>query len=234
MLALLGGTSAAFAVTEALKLERQTVFAPRFDRAFSPVCDCPTERAHLQLRLRKADRLTAEVVDEEGEVARVLAEGRRYRRGSVTFSWDGRTDEGTAAPDGLYRLRLRLHGQDRTILVPITFHLDTRRPTVRIERARPAELTPDGDGRADRVAIAYRSDEGGQAVLSVRGEGLPETVVVTGRPRAAGQVGVSWRGKLAGQPLPPGSYILALRVRDQAGNLSEPVEVPLRIAGTPG
>ncbi len=42
VVALLGGTAAAFAVTQGLKIEPSPILAPRIDKVFSPVCDCAT------------------------------------------------------------------------------------------------------------------------------------------------------------------------------------------------
>jgi len=43
LLALLAGTTTAFALTEALKLEKSPVSRPRFKSVFSPTCACPRE-----------------------------------------------------------------------------------------------------------------------------------------------------------------------------------------------
>ena len=40
VVSLLGGTAAAFAVTQGLKIEPSPILAPRIDKVFSPVCDC--------------------------------------------------------------------------------------------------------------------------------------------------------------------------------------------------
>src|SRR5687767_8400856 len=94
VLVLLGGTAAAFAVTEVLKLERSPITAPRFTKHFSPVCGCEKEEARLSLRLRKADTVDATIVDPGGNTVRTLLEDQRLRRGPVTLEWDGRDDAG--------------------------------------------------------------------------------------------------------------------------------------------
>lgn len=235
VVALLAGTTAAFAVTQALKDERWPVAAPRFDRVFAPTCACPTAAADLTVRLRRADRITAQIVDEDGELVRTLAENRRSPRGDVTFTWDGRTDGGAIAAEGKYRLRLQLRRQERTITVPLAVRVDTTSPRVTLVAAPPPEISPDGDGVRDRVRVVYRSDEPGRAVLSVRGQGLAETSVVRGRTKPEGRASVRWDGRVRGRLLPDGEYVLVLRVHDPAGNVSVPLEVPVRIArGTGG
>ena len=54
VIGLLGGATAAFGLTEALKLERSPIAAPDFTKRFSPICRCPEQRAQLIFRLRKA------------------------------------------------------------------------------------------------------------------------------------------------------------------------------------
>jgi flagellar hook assembly protein FlgD len=228
-LALLGGTSVAFAVTQRLKLERSPITAPRFDRLFSPTCGCPTAVATLSLVLRKADRVTAVMVDARGEPARTLTVEERLGRGPVTYQWDGRTDAGGIAPDGRYRLRVRLHDAKRTILLPTTVIVDTEAPRISEVSVTPAAFSPDGDGLGDRIAIVYRSSEAGAPVVTVGGERLAETVVVTGRPSAAGQRRVRWSGLVDGVALGRGDYTIALAVRDQAGNASAPAVVTVRV-----
>ena len=42
--------------------------------------------------------------------------------------WDGRTDDGLRAPDGLYRMQLGLRRTGRTVVVPGSFNIDTTPP----------------------------------------------------------------------------------------------------------
>jgi len=76
VLALLGGTAAAFAVTEGLKLEKSPILSTRVTKEFSPTCGCPTRVATISFRLRKADRLRLQIVRGDA-VVRTLVDGRR-------------------------------------------------------------------------------------------------------------------------------------------------------------
>jgi len=216
-LALLAATAAAFAVTEALKLERLPVVGPRFPASFSPVCDCPTSVAQLGLRFRVADRVEAAILDADDGVVRSLGE-RRVQPGVVFFEWDGLDDAGEVVPDGPYRLRVRMEREGRTIVVPNEVLVDTHPPTVVLLGGAPTTFSPDGDGVADKVRIRYRADERAGPLLLVDGETAFER-----RPR--GRDGrVVWDGTLGGELQAPGVYRLAVRVRDVAGNLSPPSE----------
>lgn len=218
-LALVGASVAAFAVTEHLKLGRSPVTAPRFTRHFSPVCGCATDRAKLVLRFRRADVVDAEIVDANGEAVRVLAQGRAVEAGDVTFVWDGRDASGRVAPDGPYRLRLRLDRDGRTLLVPTTSRIDTRPPRILGLEHRPDVISPDGDGRADRLRIAYRSNERAAARLLVDGEQAVRTLLRpprrTHRLQWLGTVPVQGGG---GEPAAAGEYEVTLVLVDQAGN----------------
>jgi len=225
LVALLGGTSAAFAITQSLKDEPSPVGVPRFDRLLAPTCDCESDTATLGLRLRRADRVTAEIVDAEGETVRVLADRERFRRGPLELVWDGRAENGEVVADGRYRLRVDLARAGRSLLLPTTIRVDATAPTVRLVGIRV---------KPDQVGVVYRTDERAAGELAVRGRRLPETVVVRGRFRPAGRARLNWSGRVDGRPLPAGTYELVLRVRDRAGNISEPVVAPVDLAGGGG
>ena len=56
---LLGGTAAAFALTEQLKLERSPVLRTDVGKLLGPNCRCRYGRIRIAFRLRKADRRTS-------------------------------------------------------------------------------------------------------------------------------------------------------------------------------
>ncbi len=226
LLALVGGTSAAFAVTQRLKDEPSPIGTPRFTpRVIAPTCECDGEATRMRLRLREGDSVTAVIVDADGEPVRTLLDGKRARRGPLVLEWDGRAQNGSVVPDGRYRLEVRLERQDRTILLPTTIEVDTVAPRARILDVRASP---------NRVRVVYRTNDRAGADLSVRGTDLPETVVVRGRSRPAGRAGLNWSGRVDGRPLPPGEYTLVLRARDPAGNVSEPVTATVELTGQSG
>lgn len=225
-LLLLAGTTAAFSVTQSLKLERSPVTGPRFDKIFSPTCACGTDTAQLSFRLRRPDRVDAVLVDGKGDPVRTLASDLPRPRGRVTFLWNGRNEEGEVVPDGRYRLRVHLRQSRRTILIPTPVKVDTDPPALRILRTTKPVLSPDGDRRHDRFSIFYRTDEQARPVLMVDGKRASG-----GRFSPPGRTRFDWHGRVVGRPQPPGRYLLSLRVVDLAGNSSpqaEPVLVRLR------
>lgn len=227
VLGLLGGTTAAFGLTQALKLERSPVTAPRFDERFSPVCECETATATLSLRLRKVTSLDATIIDADGEPVRALVRSSRPDEGRVTFEWDGRDDAGAVVSDGPYRLRLHFHEQRRTIVIPNEVVVDTKAPRAQLVNVPRTVLSPDGDGRRDRIAVVYRTSERAHGLLFVGGDRA-----VLARART-GRAVLTWGGGVGERELAAGTYALTLRARDLAGNLSAPTEpVRVKILGT--
>jgi hypothetical protein len=119
VLALLGGTAAAFAVTEVLKLDGQAISNPRVTKAFAPDGTCGPRKARFAFKLHRSDQVDAVVVDGDGRSVRTLGSGVTRRRADwVKLTWDGSRDGGGRAPAGAYRLRVHLVREDRTITIP--------------------------------------------------------------------------------------------------------------------
>jgi hypothetical protein len=225
VVALVGGTAAAFGITERLKLERSPVFAPRIDKVFSPVCDCPKALAKIRFSLRKADRITVVMVDRSGDPVRRLLASRDYPAGPVSVSWDGRDDAGRIVSESSYRPRVHLDHDRRTIVFPNPIAVDVTPPRLAIAGVRPRAFSPDRDGRNELVRVAYRVDEPAHALLFVNG-----VQRVRGRFQRR-EDALQWFGKVDGHALPAGRYELSLAAEDLAGNVSRrtaPVAVEIR------
>ncbi|MDP8911266.1 MAG: hypothetical protein M3M94_04295 [Actinomycetota bacterium] len=234
VLGLLGGTAAAFAVTEGLKLERSPVTGPRIDnRIFSPLCDCPfrvrgrqydTSVTHISVRMLVSEFAAISIQDAEGNVVRTL-ERRRFRKGRTTLEWDGRDDGGRLVPEGTYKPRIEFAGQHRTIVLPNPIRIDTTPPRVSIVEVSPRLISPNRDGRGEVVYVRYRVNEPARPDLLAPGG-------VRVHARFARPTGVlQWFGRVAGRGLRHGTYRLALVARDLAGNVSRrtpPVFVRVR------
>ncbi len=215
VVALLGGTAAAFAVTQGLKIEPSPILAPRIAKVFSPACDCATRVARISFRLRKPDRVRVEIVDSSGDVVRTLVRGLRLRSGTVSYSWNGRNDAGRFVPEGVYKPRVHLTDQHRTIDLPNEMRVDTTAPKVTVVSVEPRRISPDGDGHGDRVRIRYRFGEPAHAVLYVDG-----TRVIYTRSQVQ-RSSIDWNGKVKGRVVKPGAHRLRLAAEDRAGNLAE-------------
>ena len=205
MVCLLGGTAAAFAVTQGLKLDRSPISRTKVDKLVSPSAGTSAE---IAFRLREADTMTVAVADDEGEVVRTLLPRQRVAPREFAFSWDGRDDAGRALPEGEYRPRIRLEDERQRITLPNEIELDTTPPSFEFGAVRPRVISPDGDGRAEGVRIRYSSGERVHALLFLDGERRY-------RSRARDSGVIRW-----GVPLPAGRYRLRVAAEDRAGNVS--------------
>lgn len=214
VVALLVATAAAFALTEGLKLEQSPIVGTRVTKVFSPALGT----AEISFRLRTADTVRVSVVDAGGETVRTLVD-RSYGTGRVAVSWNGRDADGNVVREGSYKPRVHLSAGRRTIELPNPIRVDTAGPGVVRSAVSPSAFSPDGDGRADGIAVSYRLDEPGRALLYVNGKRRVHTRF------ARTQDSLQWYGIVAGKPLRSGSYALALRPVDPAGNLGEVVRL---------
>jgi len=186
------------------------------DKVFSPVCRCKTNRAKISFRLRRADRVTVDMINRDGEVVSEVIRNRRESRGRVTVFWNGRNGSGTVVPEGSYRPRVHLSPDRRTILLPNPIRVDTTPPRVRLLSVRPRVFSPDGDRRRDSVTVRYRVDEPASVLLYV--DGIRRVRVRGLHTRGT----VVWFGKVDSHALPTGVYRLSLGALDAAGNLGPP------------
>ena len=203
--ALLVATSAAFVVTEKLKLTRNPIVGPTVDKVFSPVCDCKEASAEIRFRLRQADRVSVEIVDGDGDVVRELARDRAQGRAPVAYVWDGRDGAGMVVGEGMYRPRVHLDRQRRTILMPNRIRVDTTVPRVVSFTARPLVISPDGDGRFDRAKIRYRVSE--RAIVELYVDGIRALRRLGTRTSGT----MDWFGSAGGEQLPRGTAHAAAR-----------------------
>jgi hypothetical protein len=224
VLVLLVATAAAFAVTERLKLERSPITGTRVDRLFSPVCECARDVAVISFVLRERSVVTVDVLDAGGASVRTLVRERDEVRGRVSYIWDGRDEADRVVAEGRYRPRVQIEEHGRTIVLPNPIRVDTTAPRVRFTEVSPRVLSPDGDGRSDRVTATYQVDERARAMLLVDGT---RRVLGRFRPHSGRLV---WFGRINGRPVRPGTYELRLRAFDRAGNRSRRTRfVPVRV-----
>lgn len=140
---LVVATIAAFAWSQRLKrdplvLDRVTFGTP-VSRAFTPNSDCRFDRIRIRFRMTRSDRAHVQVVKPGGKLVVTLARDtylKRYR--FFTFYWDGRIRNDGTAPPGRYKLRVKMLGEDRT-LVPggvMRLHRAPRKPVSGCGRER--------------------------------------------------------------------------------------------------
>ena len=106
--------------------------------SFTPNGDCRYDRIRIRFRTTRSDDATVQVVKPGGRVVITLARDRFLKRYHFhTFYWDGRSRDDGIAPAGRYKLRVKLLGQERTLVPPgaIPLHHAPREPTRACEPA---------------------------------------------------------------------------------------------------
>jgi hypothetical protein len=224
VLVLLAATAAAFAVTERLKLERSPITGTRVDRVFSPVCECARDVAVISFVLRRRETVTVDILDQDRRSIRTLVRMRPESAGRVSYTWDGRDNLERVVPEGVYRPRVQLERNGRTIVLPNPIRVDTTAPVITLARVFPRVFSPDSDGERDRVTASYRSDERARATMLVDGRQRVQSKF----RRLEGQL--VWFGRVNGRIVRPGVYEIRLRATDRAGNRSVRTRaVPIRV-----
>jgi hypothetical protein len=206
---------------------------------FSPNGDGRQDVSRIAVRVREDDDVTISIVDEADEEVRRLAEAvPAEARQSIRVSWDGMTEAGRRAPEGVYHVRVGLRRGGRAVTLGSGLRLDTTAP-------QPSVFAGGPDGSewitgpvAGAVPFRIR-------IVSAR---YPTRVRVlrtdSGKPREVsafelppGEREGEWDGKAGASPAPPGVYRLVADVRDVSGNVgrSAPADPrPGTIPGQPG
>jgi hypothetical protein len=235
---LVVATFGAFFVAQRLKASPAVVGEFRRTPFFSPNSDGRFDRATVRFEIRKRDRVTVAVVDANGdEVRELIAERTALPYREIRARWDGRDDDGRRLPDGAYRYRITLPDQGRNVVIPESVRLDTTAPRPRVVAIGPVR------DRAPRPELLPAPD-GGEAVVHLFAPGRKKKILLfKTSPGPVRQVGdpipllddaTEWRwpGRTeSGRPVSPGTYLVAVQARDQAGNIG--TSPPLDRRGLP-
>ena len=233
---LLAASFGAFFVAQRLKGAESVAEITSVSRFFSPNGDGRRDVNRIAFTVKEAGRVTVTIVDRDGERIRRLAEGIDARPGTpVRVTWDGRTDTGVRAPDGLYRMQVGLRRTGRTVVAAGSFNIDTTPPrpvvlsvTPPIAGPVPGAFEIRARGVGTRRAPRFRI---------LRTDVTPVREVARFRGRKGSRRGV-WDGRVDGAPAPPGTYMVVVAVRDRSGNVgTAPAALPPvrgQVRGKPG
>jgi hypothetical protein len=233
---LLAATFGAFFVAQRLKGAESVAEITRVKRFFSPNGDGRRDVNRIAFTVTEAGPVTVTIVDRDGERVRRLTDGIDARKGRpVRVVWDGRTDEGLRAPDGLYRMQVGLRRTGRTVIAAGSFNVDTTAPrpvvlsvTPPIAGPVPGAFEIRARGVGTRRAPRFRI---------LRTDVSPVREVARFRGRPGSRRGV-WNGLAGAAPAPPGTYMVVVAVRDRSGNegTAPAVLPPVRgqVRGKPG
>ncbi len=227
---LVVATFAAFFVVQRIKREPPDVRKAQITPLFSPNGDGRMDDAKASFVLERPDTISVRVIDKGGDVvATLMADrpARAHRR--LTVTWDGRDSGGRLVPDGIYRYRVNLQDQGRAVLLPRGVRVDTRAPSPRVQRIGGDNEEPDILPRPDHKPLTIRFYNPARSsptqVLIYRTN--PDPALVWQETLPGGVRSLKWGGTSKdGTPLPPGTYVVALRTRDLAGNVGTSFKLP--------
>jgi hypothetical protein len=239
---LVAATFAAFFVAQRLKSAPQVAGIKTMTRHFSPNGDGRRDVSRIEVRVRKDDDVTIAIVDEaDEEVKRLATAVPAVARQALPVTWDGTTDDGRRAPEGVYRVRVSLRRGGRAVTLNPGTRLDLTAP-------RPTVLVGGPDGSrwiTGPVAgpVPFRIRVVSQR-FPTRVRVLRTDVGPPARPREVSAFELppntregEWDGRVGDAPAPPGTYQIVAAVRDVAGNVG--LSAPPRarngaIRGRPG
>jgi hypothetical protein len=239
--ALVVATVAAFFVTQHLKVTTPVLTGASAPRpgAINPrsaACGGQYRRTRFSFYLlHRADDVDVYVVSPAGEIIRTLASGRHMRRGvrhpDGEFSWDGREDNRSYAPDGSYDIRVVLIHQNRSLLLLRPIVVETHAPRPVVTRVTAGGALPAILPALGGATIAYQGAAGHRAqvlVYRTGGRGRPQPVASF----ASAHSPAVWDGLVGGAPAPAGNYLIGLSVTDRACNTGRvPASLP-PVSGT--
>lgn len=228
-------TFAAFFVAQRLKNAPPVLGQIGVRGVFSPNGDGRFDVTRLTFRVKESDTVSVAVLDANGDQVRELLGGRHVAKGTlVRLKWNGRTDDGGRAPDGRYRYRITLQHKGRSVVLATSVRIDTTPPHPQVTAIGPRhefgpELLPTQDGGD---AIVHLDAPGTKPVVRLFKTGPgPMRLVLQEKLADATRVW-HWNGLTpSGRPVSPGTYLVAIETRDEAGNRG--LSPPLNRRGLP-
>jgi hypothetical protein len=237
---LVAATVAAFFVTTRLKRSTPIVEELTFARYLSPNGDGRHDFVDIGFQIKKSDEVTLSILSAAGDEIRVLARDRQLSAGRHRFRWYGRTEAGTVAPDGVYKLRVGLRKQGRSVTPRQKLFVDTTPPHPVVRYVTPASISPDGAGTNNSARLRFNGPVRNQPFLFVYRTDVRKPRLVARRVGKPGSAELSWDGLVGLQrrhrPAPTGNYALVAQVQDAAGNRSSSALPATRglVEGHPG
>jgi hypothetical protein len=203
----------------------------------SPNSDGRRDGCRAAFLLKKGDEVTVRVVGRDQNVVDTLVADRSLAAfRNLRVLWKGRTASGAAAPDGTYHFQVTLRHQGRSILLPKPFTVDTTSPRPTVASIGPTkdkvprpELFPNPRGTPLQIRVVTPSTRRPTEVFVYRTDPRPSPQPIAQLKTLRESGTVTWDGTVHGRRVQPGTYVVAVRTRDAAGNIgSSPASLPPR------
>jgi spore germination protein YaaH/flagellar hook assembly protein FlgD len=188
---------------------------------FSPNGDGVKDSTRITASAAGATRWSVEISNASGIVRTMSGSGQ-----AVVATWNGRNAAGARVPDGTYLARVRavdLVGNRSSVSRNIV--VDTAAPSGSVravvsglpQGATPYSFSPNGDGVYDQARLTWSASHVSTGVVTVR---KSSGALVWYRSFGYAESGaVTWNGRdRYGRAAPNGTYRLAARLTDLAGN----------------
>jgi len=211
-------TSAAFLVAQRLKRSTPIIERVYYNRYIGPTCNCKKSHVTIAFTLRDRGRVTATLVNSDGDDVRTLVDDRVLRAGRHRYVWNGRADGGLIAPDGTYRLRVTLRNQARSVTAARELIVDTVPPRPKIVAITPPEVLPGAPAPLGRARIRYRGRSDPAPLVQIYRTDLPKPQEVAFFHGTRFRKTAYWDGTVDGKPAPDGVYAVTITTYDRAGN----------------
>jgi hypothetical protein len=180
--------------------------------AISPNEDAQGDATTVTYTLTAAANVSASIVDAAGVAVAELEPPRWRRAGEHTLTFDG-----LDLPDGAYTIRLLAKaavGVQATSDVSVAISR-----TLGAARAAPALITPNGDGRGDRLSVSFALNGPATVRVRVLREGKWVATAFSG-PMAAGLRVVRWDGRKRVGSARDGDYEAVVEAADALATTS--------------
>jgi flagellar hook assembly protein FlgD len=203
------------AVSECLCLLYAGVYAlPPTEPVLSPNGDSVAETQQLAYKLTRPSTVTVSLVGPDGAV-RTLDSGEKVP-GVYRYSWAGTTPEGTAEPDGRWRLTVSaLDDQGLATSASREFSLNRTLGSLSVAPSLVRVRRPLG-GKLTASFTLVRP-----AVVTLRVETRAGAVVTVGARKrlTAGTQTLTWNGRVGKRPAATGRYLLRVIAKNELGSV---------------
>ena len=178
----------------------------------SPNGDGFADATTIRYTLGTPATVTATVLDADGAALATLFSELKPA-GAQSFSWLP-----DALPDGSYTVLISAKTFDNREVassVPVSVNR-----TLSFVSAKPAALSPNGDGRSDSLRVSFTLATDADVTVTVHGGAVVTATLLAGR-FGPGARSVDWDGKLAGVPVPDGTYDAIVEATTSLGVASQ-------------